>query len=255
MTEAAERGATSGIQVIARAAEMLRVIQASPGGLSQADIAHRLGLARSTVHRILSALEDEGFVSVQASRGRYRLGPEMTRMAEAGRRELVARIRPLLVNLSRDLNETVDLSILDGNHITFIDQVVAPRALRAVSAVGESFPLHCTAPGKAILAALPADEIGPRLVGRLHPMTPNTITTMSALRKELKQVARNQGLGIDREEHHEGISALGVAIVDVASSPIAISVPVPSQRFAGRETEIAQGLLSVRDQIRVALTD
>lgn len=68
---------TTGVQVIARAAEILRLLQSRPGGLSQAEICERIGLARSTVHRILGALESEGLVASSGPRARYRLGPEI----------------------------------------------------------------------------------------------------------------------------------------------------------------------------------
>ncbi len=144
---------SGGIQVIARAAELLRVLQAHPGGLSQAEIGERVGMARSTVSRILNALEDEGLVASRGARGPYRLGPEITRMATTVRLGVVTEMHPFLTELSRELDETVDLSILDGDRADVVDQVVPPQRLRAVSAVGESFPLYCCANGKALLAA------------------------------------------------------------------------------------------------------
>ena len=148
----------SGIQVIARAAEILRLLQADPGGLSQGEIGERLGLARSTVSRILNALDDEGLVASRTTRGRYRLGPEIARMAGTVRLGGVMDVHPFMEELSRELEETVDLSILDGDRATFVDQVVSPHRLRAISAVGESFPLHCSANGKALLANLPPNH-------------------------------------------------------------------------------------------------
>ncbi len=88
----------SGVQVISRAVEILRALHGSPGGLSQAEIAERIGLARTTVHRILNALEDEGLVTAARPRGRYRLGPEIPRMAEAARRALLTELRPFLAD-------------------------------------------------------------------------------------------------------------------------------------------------------------
>ncbi len=145
---------SGGIQVIARAAELLRVLQAHPGGLSQAEIGERVGMARSTVSRILNALEDEGLVASRGARGPYRLGPEITRMATTVRLGVVTEMHPFLTELSRELDETVDLSILDGDRADVVDQVVPPQRLRAVSAVGESFPAVLLRHGKALLAAL-----------------------------------------------------------------------------------------------------
>lgn len=233
---------SGGIQVIARAAEILRVLQPHPGGLSQAEICERVGMARSTVSRILNALEDEGLVaSRRGARGPYRLGPEIARMANTVRLGVVTDMHPFLTELSRSLNETVDLSILDGGRAGFIDQVVAPHRLQAVSAVGETFPLYCSANGKALLAALPADQLVQAVPKRLVQLTPNTITDQAALRAELDRI-RADGIAYDREEQTEGICAVGAVLHGVSDVLVAVSVPVPAQRFYGREAELAQVL-------------
>jgi DNA-binding IclR family transcriptional regulator len=233
----------SGIQVIARAAEMLRLLQAHPGGLNQAEIGERLGMARSTVSRILNALDDEGLVASRAARGRYRLGPEIARMATTLRRSVVIDVHPFMEELSRELEETVDLSILDGDRATFVDQVVSPHRLRAISAVGESFPLHCCANGKALLANLSVAEQAQAVPSRLARLTANTITTPAVLRKELER-ARTEGIAYDREEQTEGICAVGAVLKGVTDQTVAVSVPVPAQRFYRRESELAQALLT-----------
>lgn len=231
-----------GVQVIARAAEILRLLQAHPGGLSQAEIGERLGMARSTVSRILGALDDEGLVAARGARGPYRLGPEIARMAATVRLGVVMDVHPFMEELSRELEETVDLSILDRDRATFVDQVVSPHRLRAISAVGESFPLHCCANGKALLASLPPEQQAQALPSRLARLTENTITTPAALRKELDRV-RADGVAYDREEQTEGVCAVG-AVLPVGEQVVAVSVPVPAQRFYRRESEIAQALLA-----------
>lgn len=234
---------SGGIQVIARAAELLRVLQAHPGGLSQAEIGERVGMARSTVSRILNALEDEGLVASRRARGPYRLGPEITRMATTVRLGVVTEMHPFLTELSRELDETVDLSILDGDRADVVDQVVPPQRLRAVSAVGESFPLYCCANGKALLAALPPERQARALPSRLAPLTANTITDRAALRDELNRI-RVDGVAYDREEQTEGICAVGAVLRGVSVELVAVSVPVPAQRFYGREAELAGALLA-----------
>jgi DNA-binding IclR family transcriptional regulator len=238
-----EEARGTGIQVIARAAEMLRLLQAHPGGLNQAEIGERLGMARSTVSRILNALDDEGLVASRAARGRYRLGPEIARMANTVRTSVVIDVHPFMEELSRELEETVDLSILDGDRATFVDQVVSPHRLRAISAVGESFPLHCCANGKALLANLPPEEQARAVPSRLARLTVNTITTPAALRKELEHI-RAEGIAYDREEQSEGICAVGAVLRGFSDEMIAVSVPVPAQRFYRRESELAQALLA-----------
>jgi len=232
-----------GIQVIARAADILRLLQAQPGGLSQSEIGERLGMARSTVSRILKALDDEGLVASRRARGPYRLGPEIARMAGTVRLSVVMEVHPFMEELSRELGETVDLSILDGDRATFVDQVVSPHRLRAISAAGESFPLHCCANGKALLANLTPQQLANALPSRLARLTPNTITTPAALRQELDRI-RADGVAYDREEQTEGICAVGAVLNGVTEQMVAVSVPVPAQRFYGRESELAQALLA-----------
>lgn len=237
-----------GVQVIARAAEILRLLQAHPSGISQAEIGERLGMARSTVSRILGALDDEGLVASRGPRGPYRLGPEIARMAATVRMGVVMDVHPFMEELSRELEETVDLSILDGDRVTFVDQVVSPHRLRAISAVGESFPLHCCANGKALLANLPPEHALP---SRLARLTDNTITTPAALRRELDRV-RADGVAYDREEHTEGVCAVG-AVLLIGEQLVAVSVPVPAQRFYRRESELAEALLAWVGQTRRSL--
>jgi DNA-binding IclR family transcriptional regulator len=225
----------SGVQVINRAAEILRLLQTSSTGMTQVEIAGKLSLARTTVHRILGALEEEGFVTTGqgGARPRYRLGGEIPRLASAVRRQLIDQMHPLLQALSRATDETADLSVLDNNQVTFIDQVVAPHRLRAVSAIGDSFPVHCTANGKAMLAQLPPARLH-QLIRTLPALTSRTITDKAALLAELDEI-RETGVAYDREEHHEGICAVGVVVSADGDDFVAISIPMPAQRFYGRE--------------------
>jgi DNA-binding IclR family transcriptional regulator len=242
MERSTEEPGGSGIQVIARAADILRTLRQAEGPLSQAEVAERVGLARSTVHRLLNALEDEGLVESGGPRGRYRLGPEIGRLADTARRGLIASIHPLLEELSHDVNETVDLSILDRDRATFVDQVVAPHRLRAVSSVGEAFLLHCTANGKAFLASMSPQDVARAVAGPLPRLTSHTITDPAVLLDELDQI-RAEGMAYDREENSEGICAVGMVLKGLPGTALAVSVPLPAQRFYGREPLLRDALL------------
>jgi DNA-binding IclR family transcriptional regulator len=235
-----------GIQVISRAAQILRALDGSPDGLSLSQLADRAGLPRSTVHRLTTALAAEGLVAAASPTARVRLGPELTRLAIGARREIRQELRPYMERLFERLNETVDLAILDGDHLLFVDQIAAPHRLRAVSAVGAKFPLHCTANGKALLAALSREAVIEMLPPGLEQFTERTTTRRSDLLEELESV-RETGVAYDREEHTHGICAGGIAIVDAFGALAALSVPMPVQRFRGREEEIARELLRTRD--------
>jgi DNA-binding IclR family transcriptional regulator len=235
----------SQVQVIARAATILRALEDENTGLSLGQIAQRVNLARSTVQRIVAALETEKLVIAATPNGRVRLGPTILRLATSVRSDFTALARPYLVRLSEELHETVDLSTVKKDHLVFIDQVIGSQRLRTVSAVGETFPLYCTANGKAYLAQLSESDIEV-LIGRAYERrTPKTLQRIDALLADLK-VARRTGVAYDREEHTLGVCAVGVALQDPLGNSIAISVPVPSQRFLDRHTLIAERLMATK---------
>jgi IclR family transcriptional regulator, acetate operon repressor len=243
----------SQVQVIARAATILRALEDENGGLSLGQIAQRVNLARSTVQRIVSALETEKLVIAATPNGRVRLGPTILRLAASVRSDFVSLARPYLERLSEELHETVDLSTVKKDHLVFIDQVIGSQRLRTVSAVGETFPLYCTANGKAYLAQL-SDPAIEGLIGRAYkPRTPKTLQRIDTLLADLK-TARRTGIAYDREEHTLGVCAVGVALRDPLGNSVAISVPVPSQRFPDRHSMIAERLMATKRALEIHMS-
>ena len=208
------------IQVIARAASILRALEKAKAGLSLGELGKRLGLPRSTVQRIVAALHSEKLVVPASPTGGVRLGPTVLALASSMRIDFIAFARPYIERLSHELRETVDLSAIRNDHLVFLDQVVGPQRLRTVSAVGEKFPLHCTANGKAYLAQLES-RAAEQLLGRqLARLTPRTLTSWNSLSEDLKKI-RKRGIAYDREEHSVGICAAGFvsAIFRAITSP------------------------------------
>jgi DNA-binding IclR family transcriptional regulator len=234
------------VQVIARAADILSALSEHPGGQSLAQIGEYTQLSRSTVHRIVVALSRKQYVR-QTKTG-YRLGPALLRLAEATHSSFELDVHPHLVELSRSLRETVDLSQFAGQTITFVDQVIAIRRLRAVSGIGISFPLHSTAPGKAVLAAMGPTATDRLLAEHFERFTPSTHTDRASLEVELEEIRRT-GVAFDREEFTIGICAVGVALLAPYGSWYAISVPLPAQRFYGQEDRIVEALLSTMNDV------
>lgn len=243
----------SQVQVIARAAAILRALEEETAGLSLGQIAQRVGLARSTVQRIVAALLAEKLVMAASPNGRVRLGPTILRLAASVRTDFVSVARPFLTKLSNELHETVDLATVKKDYLVFIDQVIGPQRLRTVSAVGETFPLYCTANGKAYLAELDRGAIE-RLIGQSYERrTPKTLIRLNDLIDDLTSVRRS-GVAFDREEHTLGICAAGVAMRDMLGNSIAISVPVPAQRFYDRQAQIAERLLATKQALDMHLS-
>ena len=243
----------NGVQVIERAARILRELADAYEGLSLSELAERTGLARSTVHRLIGALQAERFVVAASPNGRVKLGPGLASLAVVAAPDLVRDLHPYLGSLSRRMDETVDLSVLQHDHVLFVDQVAAPRRLRAVSAIGASFPAHAPANGKALLAELSNEEIEQLLPRKLEALTPNSITDRDRLIAEL-EIVRQAGVAYDREEHTLGICGVGCVVRDSAGRTAGISVPMPTQRFYGNEQRLAQMLAEACHRMTDALT-
>lgn len=234
--------ARNGIQVISRAAAVLRALREDPNGLSLGQIAERVGLARSTVQRIVAALQEERLV-YSAGSGDIRLGPEITALAQAARFNVVDLCRPLLMDLAQKTGETADLSVLRGHQMIFLDQVAGSQRLRAISAVGDIFPLTDTANGRAVLAAMSPDAA--EQLAREELRKKGAEGSWPAL-AHLLETIRKDGVAYDLDEHTEGISAAGIAFRDWRGALHAISVPVPTARFESQRANVVAALKAAR---------
>jgi DNA-binding IclR family transcriptional regulator len=243
-----------GIQVIARAVKILRALEGRSEGLSLSAIAKEVDLPRSTVQRIVSALASEGFLISASPTSRVRLGPSLVSLGTSAKADIDRVILPYMKQLSMEVKETVDLSVQDGTSMVFIDQVIADtQKLRAVSAVGDAFPIHSCANGKAVLARMHDTDIDELLdKDELGSMTEYTVRSKAHLKTELDKV-RKSGIALDREEHCEGVCAIGIAIADPYGRNIAISIPIPSVRFNRNKKVISEKLIEYKRVIEKAL--
>ncbi len=230
---------TKRVQSVIRTVEILRAIGNAGEDLTLADLAQRTGLPRSTVHRIVQTLQSVHFVAKGAGVGGLRLGPEFDRLAANSRHALTPTMRPFLENLARETSGSASLTVLEGLNVRFLDQAIVGQGLRAVTLVGTTFPAHCTANGKILLAALPRAVLRAKLPERLKSRTCHTITDPERLMDELDRVA-TEGVAFDREEHGVGISAVAALVVDDANNHAAISAAMPTANFEGREEYLTE---------------
>ncbi|WP_215762442.1 IclR family transcriptional regulator [Acetobacter sp. P1H12_c] len=235
-----------GSQVIARAASILRTLEDSPQGLTIAVIARASDLPRTTVTRLVRALEAEQIVDTCT--GKVRLGAGLIRLARAVHFDAAALARPHMEALSRTLHETVDLWIEREDHVELVAEVPSDQEVRIVAVPGSRLPLHVSAPGKAFLAEL--DEM--RLIrcteGRLDRCTTNSLTSVDALLAELK-TTRKTGISVDLEEHAEDVCAISMLVQIGLTDRYAIAVPVPARRFGKTRKQIEQALRACVEEI------
>ena len=187
------------------------------------------------MRRLLVGLVEIGFAAVDDD-GRISLGGRLLGLGSADAAQIATTFRPTLERVAELTGETVDLSILRAGQMWFIDQIESGHRLRAVSAVGDRFPLHDTANGKAALALLGAAEVDDLLA---HVAADRADT----LRAELAETRAGR-IAFDRDEHTAGISAAGVAGRAAGGNVVAISVPAPTDRFAANEKRIVAALRS-----------
>lgn len=240
----------SGIQVISRAASILRVLKDDGKGLSLGQIAQRVGLPRSTVQRISSALLDEGLLAHDTGNGGLRLGPELAALGEAAKLDTVKRCRAILMDITRDTGETTDLAVQRGSSMVFLDQVAGIHRLRTVSSVGDEFPMTTTANGRASLALMRNEEAW--ALAEREAKAQDEVLEKDDFFAMLRKV-RTSGLAYDLEEHASGIAAIGFAFEDAAGTRHAISVPVPASRFNAAQAAIESALHAARKNVRAAL--
>jgi IclR family acetate operon transcriptional repressor len=219
---------------VLRAVGVLARIARAPGPLGLAELSAATALPKPTAHRLARLLEHAGLVDRDALSRRYVVGPGLVELgfhalrnapAQAGRRLLLER-------LSEKLGETVNLAVLAGDEVLYLDRVESSWPLRMDFKPGSRVPIHCTANGKLLLAHAPA-RIRRRLLGtlRLTPVTSRTITSRARLERQLGEI-RRRGYSEDEEEFLAGVSCLAVPVRDPEGRVVAgLAVSAPSARF------------------------
>ncbi len=196
-------------------------------------IAARLGINRTTTHRLLNALTHRGWVEKAPAGAGYRLSLRFLALARTALlgRDFVDEVRPTLERLSALSRETVHLGVLDGFEVVHVDKVDSPEMVGVASKIGTRAVPHVTALGKALLAAEAADVVESYLVHARALPAPYRLADEVALRRDLGR-ARERGYSLDDEESTAGVRCLGVAILGAGGAPLfALSITGPAARF------------------------
>lgn len=240
------------VRSVRRAVQILETFREQPS-LTVTELSRTLKLPKSSVFELVSTLAAEGLVQKEDSSRRYHLGFKLLELARAAGDELEVRqaAHPLIEKLRDELDETVQLTVLDGEQILYVDGCESSRTLRTFFEAGDRAPLHCTALGKAILAHLPPADTRRVLRRRsLRAFTSRTLTDPAALHRELERTAE-RGYSVDDMEHEEGVRCVGAPIRDREGRVFAaISVSGPAHRLKpARDADIARRVVAVADQI------
>lgn len=235
-------GEGKGVQSLNRALDILEALALQPEGTTLTELSQRVGLHKSTVHRLLATLAARHYVEVGSSGCRLGL-----RVADLGSRllnsmELRTESAPILRALSHRLQRVVHLGVLDEGEVVYLDKVEPVESIRLYSSIGRRAPFHCTGLGKVMAAFRPAEEI--EAWAKRHGLprkTANTLTEIGALGAELDRVQK-LGYAFDEIEHEENVRCVAAPVRDYRGTVIAgVSVTGHADDFTREKAEAAVG--------------
>jgi IclR family transcriptional regulator, acetate operon repressor len=231
----ASTGAVSGgVQSLTRGLNLLEKLAETEGGITLTEIALRATLPPSTAHRLLNTLADMGFVYQSKEDGLWYVGLKTYRVgcAFVSNRDFVGESHAYLRKLMEASGETANLSILDGTFACFIGQVQCHEVMRMLVRLGSRIPAHASGSGKAMLSALPEDELAIVFSNSdLIELTKKTITNPDRLRQQFATI-RARGYSYDDEENAMGLRCVAAPIYDEFAEPLgAISLAGPISRL------------------------
>jgi DNA-binding IclR family transcriptional regulator len=223
------------VGVIGKVLRILELLDQSPAGLPLKDVAAKTGINKSTVYRFVSHLEAEAYLFRDAA-GTYMLGPKLVRLGSGVNfQATLANIcHPTLEKLREATDETVNLAVLDGATVLYLDVLESFHTFRLVSQVGMRRALHSTSLGKAILANIDDDRKVEELLSSIqfNPDTARTFGSIARLKKDLVQT-RAQGFSLDDEEAVVGARCVGAAFYGPGGDVLgAISMSGPVSRVS-----------------------
>jgi DNA-binding IclR family transcriptional regulator len=197
------------------------------------ELAQKLNLSKSTMHRLLATLTAEHLIEQNPETGKYHLGLAIYDLAAAASAgfDLIEAVIPPMTVLRDRTGETVQVSVLDGREVVYVQRLDSTHTLRFFLKLGRRNWVHCTSTGKVLLAALPRPDLDRLLDGwDLPAVTPYTITDPELLKKELAEI-RDLGFGQNRNEADIGTMSIGAPIRDAGGRAVAaISVAGPVVR-------------------------
>lgn len=242
----------SSVQSIRRAFDVLGALAAGPLGVTE--VADRAALPKSTAARLLATLAREGAVEQVPGETSYRLGPRLATLA-AGLtpvRSLAAVSHPILVELTARVGEASGLSVPDGDHAHYIEQVDTANPVSVRDWTGSRVPLHAVPSGQVLLAFRPPAAVDRYLEHPLERFTDRTIVDPDTLRERLRAVRRD-GYSWVLEEFDEGINSVAAPISDASGEVIAaVHLHGPSYRFPTAAGADAVARLVVGAAARIA---
>ena len=218
---------------VATAIGLLKSFSESEVEIGVSGLARKLGVAKSTVHRLAVTLVSEGMLEQNPENGKYRLGIALFGLGALVRRRmnLSSEARQDLFALREATKETVQLAVLDEAEIMYVYNLESTQAIRVNSDIGVRKPAFCTASGRAILAFQVPERIADVLEQPLRPRAPKTITEPASIARLLDDV-RDRGYATEDEECEAGMRSVAAPVRNETGNVVAsVSIAGPVQRL------------------------
>ncbi len=243
------------VDVVDRAVDVLELLRDVGRPLSLQEISVRLEMVKSSTFRLLCTLERRGYVERLDGSGRYYLGVQWRSFQQGfpAHQPLTEVAVPYMRRLLEQFGETINLGVLREGEVLYLEMLESPHSFRMAAKVGSRSPVHSTALGKAIAAYLPADEVDALISRGLPPLTPRTITSPAAWKRELSRT-KARGYAEDNGETELDASCLGAPIFGAGGQVIAaISLSGPASRVRAMKVAAARSLVESCASISRAL--
>jgi DNA-binding IclR family transcriptional regulator len=220
------------VLVLHKTLDILETVKRDGSRMALAEIARSVAMPKATVYRILTTLEVRGYVD-RRSDGRYSIAEKLFALqSDMSPAQRLLQVAPsVMQELAAASGETVNLGTLDGGEVVVIATVESPQSVRMASKVGNRRPLHTTALGKALLASLNDDAVRRLLrMKGLPRLTPNSITTQTAMIAEVQRVRRRK-YAVDNQENEIEGRCVAMNIGGLENLPAALSISGPVFRM------------------------
>jgi IclR family pca regulon transcriptional regulator len=228
------------VESLSRGLSILFALSESPSSLSLTELFQKLHLKKSTLQRQIFTLHQLGYLERDEGTKKYRLGRNILTFGFNVVRNMDLRkvAYPFLEATSKEIGETVNLAVLDGVEIVYVERIKTEQILNINLQIGSRLPAYCTSMGKAILAFMPEGRVK-EIIKKTNwlALTPYTILKKNDLKKELQKV-REQGFAMNNEELAIGLRSVAAPVRNYRGEVMgAVNIAVPSSRVSLKRLE------------------
>lgn len=224
------------VKPVYKALQVLTCLGEERREMALSEICYRVSMPKTTTFRYLQTLCACGFITHDPDTDLYRIGLRLWALGQMAREPLHLRetALPSMRELRDRFNETVNLGVLDGREIVYLDMVESRRSLRMQAQLGGRDPVYSTSLGKAMVSFLPEERWAEHLPARLTPRTEASHTSIAGLRDDLRRT-RERGYSLDDGENEEGVRCIGAPIFNQDGHVVgAVSLSAPAARMSDR---------------------